>query len=172
MNHPMTAREESVLYWTWCADTYCDYCARKAFGNRALDDGLADTADYPLDGEGNYVQPAFTHPHTRIFCGGCHVEIQARRSNELALAEFEHLCSRGRTYHPLAYDPEDLPHGFWNTVEREFLDYWGTIEFDHDDDPVSTCVDSAMDEWAADVLRMNREAEAATYDRDFLSFMA
>ena len=159
---------DTVEYWTYEADIHCNVCARSRWG-KALDAGLADEWDFPMDREGNYVLPVFDAEPARRHCGTCHVEIKKETSDERARADL--YQSMQDTGHPLGYDTENLPDGFWMTVEREYVHYWGTIDYEYDDDPVSTAINMAADEWARDTLTMNREQEAAQYDRDLLRLM-
>mgnify|MGYP003634184558 FL=1 len=156
---------DTVEYWTYEADIHCDACARKRWG-KALDAGLADDLDFPMDREGNYVMPVFDAEPARRHCGTCHRQIKEERSDARALADLYGQVLH--TSHPLGYDTENLPDGFWLTVESTYVLYWGTIDYEYDSDPVSTAIDMAAVKWARDTLTMNREQEAAQYDRDLL----
>jgi len=163
-----TRREESVLYWTYEADTHCDYCARKRFGSAALDAGLADTADYPEDAEGNYVLPVFKrreHPD-RLSCGSCFKVID-RKGYEARLDAFID-SDRHYSTHPYALwfdDPETAPAGFEREVREniEFiLAHYG--EYAESGAVTTDAINEAADAWAEETLRLNAEAEADTYD--------
>ena len=168
----MNRLEESVLYWTYEADTHCDYCARKAWGSAALDAGLADDADYPEDSEGNYVHPVFTrrtHPD-RLSCGSC-FKIIDREGYERRLDDFIDTARRG-SRHPYAQDfndPDLAPAGFESEV-RENVEF---ILAHYQEGDASDILDAALDEagdtWAEQTLRLNAESEAATYDGDLFT---
>ena len=163
-----------TTYYVYEADRHCEDCAEKRFtpeALRTLSDSEAREA-WPTDNERNYVTPIHVGRALSewIYCGTCRKGIATETTIETAYYQLK--CDMERnTHHPLveSYLEDTMGSHLRVIVDKEYLDYFGSWEYEYDDDVISTVLNAAVDRFVVEWLEAERELHDAAYDGDLFT---
>jgi len=167
-----------VVAFTYQADIHCFRCTEKGFGRTGIQAAIDGEDSAPRDGEGNPIRPFYDYDikaleddRRGISCGTCMDLIEP--IEEIVRQAWEDNWNRQRVYH--VYDPDfdadSLPGFSWDAVKRDWIDacrsneWWESVEVDD-------CIESALNAYCEEILRLNRVQERATYELDLLDLAA